>query len=420
MRRITRLGRSIDLLRARAAAQTPSPYLCSACQLQATSFSTTSIRAARNNGKVPFTEKIRQRIWGTDKPPGLEDPYGDRSVFDRTKKRAKVEEAEEREDQLEEAKPTPDLSTYEPASTWDGLEKVGGFGNWWKENWDPDHQFRGFLPAEVIKDSDEVTAALHRAIVEVFALQQVGMPPKDISAAIPGVDLTHEVQISPTATGATLQFSQKASLEQVIQSLTPAVDDETTVKENPTESEEDVAADRSTIDPLHPSSPEVEVDETAEKGNPTESEEDVAADRSTVDPLSGSTQMTYGELVASWDPSWLQISLENPEIKFAIVKRTMQLTGLRIPDAAIMPAKTVKGLLAHLVKPPKPRKLVDALQQKEELMNIPNVSIYAKRVTPIDKHKSVGRWKVIEQRLTERGLPVTGHEGQSHAYGDYR
>lgn len=98
----------------------------------------------------------------------------------------------------------------------------------------------------------------------------------------------------------------------------------------------------------------------------------------------------------------------------------MQLTGLRIPDAAIMPAKTVKGLLAHLVKPPKPRKLVDALQQKEELMNIPNVSIYANRVTPIDKHKSVGRWKVIEQQLTERGLPVTGHEGQSHEYGDYR
>ncbi|KAH8770527.1 ribosomal subunit 39S-domain-containing protein [Hyaloscypha finlandica] len=415
MRRITRPGRSIDLLRARATAQTPSPYLCSACKLQATSFSTTSIRAARNNGKVPFTEKIRQRIWGTDKPPGLEDPYGDRSVFNKTKKRARVEEAEEGE-QLEAAKPTPDLSTYEPASTWDGLEEVGGF----EENWDPDHQFRGFLPAEVIKDSDEVTAALHRALVEVFALQQVGMPLKDISAAMPGVDLTHEVQISPTATGATLQFSQEASLEQIIQSLTPAVDDETTVKENPTESEEDVAADRSTIDPLHPSSPEVEVDETAEKKNPTESEEDVAADRSTVDPLSGSTQITYGELVASWDPSWLQISLENPEIKFAVLKRTMQLTGLRIPDAAIMPAKIVKGLLAHLVKPPKPRKLVDALQQKEELMNIPNVSIYAKRVTPIDKHKSVGRWKVIEQQLTERGLPVTGHEGQSHEYGDYR
>ena len=97
------------------------------------------------------------------------------------------------------------------------------------------------------------------------------------------------------------------------------------------------------------------------------------------------------------------------------MKRTMQLTGLRIPDAAIIPAKTVKGLLVHLVKPPKPCKLVEALEQKEELMNLPNVSIYAKRVTPIDKHKSVGRWKVIEKELTERGLPVTGHEGKDHA-----
>ena len=90
----------------------------------------------------------------------------------------------------------------------------------------------------------------------------------------------------------------------------------------------------------------------------------------------------------------------------------MQLTGLRIPDAAIMPARTVKGLLAHLVKPPKPRKLVDALKQKEELLNLPNVNIYAKRVTPIDKHKSVGRWKVIGRELGERGLPVMGRGGE--------
>jgi Ribosomal subunit 39S len=98
----------------------------------------------------------------------------------------------------------------------------------------------------------------------------------------------------------------------------------------------------------------------------------------------------------------------------------MQLTGLRIPDSAIKPVKTVQALLAHLVKPPKPRKLIDALQQKEELLNLPNVSIYAKRVTPIDKHKSVGRWKVIEQELIDRGLPVTGHGGDAPSSGFYR
>jgi hypothetical protein len=317
MRRITLPSRSIDLLRAGVVAQRTSPYLCSACKHQA-SFSTTSIQAARANGKVPFTEKVRRRIWGTDAPPGLEDPYGDKSVFDKTKEQAKEEEAEEREAQVKATKPDP--STYEPASTWDGLEQVGGFGNWWKYNWDPDHQFQGFLPAEVVKDSDEVTVALHRAIVEVFALEQVGMPVQNISAAAPGDDLTQGVQINPSPTGATLKFPQEASLQQIIQSLAPVAEDETAVKEAPTESEEDVAADRSTVDPLHPSSsiPAV-VEETSTKEDPTESEEDVAADRSTVDPLSGTaTQITYEDLVASWDPSWLQISLENPEVKFAV------------------------------------------------------------------------------------------------------
>jgi hypothetical protein len=311
MRRITIPGRSIDLFRARATAQTPSPYLCSVCKYQATSFSTTHIRAARNS-KVPLTEKIRQRIWGTDRPPGLEDPYGGKSVLEKMKERAEVEEPERKEGRLEAAKSNLDLSTYVPASTWDGLEKVGSYEGWWEENWDPYHQFDGFLPKEVVKDSDEITAALHRAVVEVFALQQAGLPLREISAAAPSDDLTLEVQISPSAAGAALQFSQEASLEDIVQSLAPAMEDETVVKENPTESEEDVAADRSTIDPLHPSS---EVDETAPKGNPTESEEDVAADRSTVDPLS---QMTYDALVASWDPAWLQISLENREVKFAV------------------------------------------------------------------------------------------------------
>jgi hypothetical protein len=317
MRRTARLGRSIGLLKVRVASQTPSPYLCSACKYQA-SFSTSAVRAA--DTKTPFTEKIRQRIWGTDQPPGLEDPYGDKSVFDKTKKRAQEQKVEEREEELKEERKAaaPNMSTYEPAETWDGLEKVGGFGHWWKENWDPDHRFKGFLPAEVMTDSDEVTAALHRAMVEVLALQQAGMPLQNISKGFPGEDLTHEVQISSSPTGVTLQFADGASLEDIVQSLAPAVD-ETAEKSDPTESEEDVAADRSSVDPLHPEATPTGTEETSTKEFPTESEEDVAADRSNEDPLGKlASSLTYDALVASWDPSWLQISLENPELKFAV------------------------------------------------------------------------------------------------------
>jgi len=87
----------------------------------------------------------------------------------------------------------------------------------------------------------------------------------------------------------------------------------------------------------------------------------------------------------------------------------MQLTGLRIPDSAIDSANTAQVLLKHLITPPKPRKLIDALVQKEDLINLPNVTVYERRVTPIDKERSIGRWKVIEQELQKRGLPVTGH-----------
>lgn len=33
----------------------------------------------------------------------------------------------------------------------------------------------------------------------------------------------------------------------------------------------------------------------------------------------------------------------------------------------------------------------------------------SRRFTPIDKEKETGRWKVIEEELTRRGLPVTGN-----------
>ena len=46
--------------------------------------------------------------------------------------------------------------------------------------------------------------------------------------------------------------------------------------------------------------------------------------------------------------------------------------------------------------------------KKETLASLPNVRILPRRETPIDKEKRVGRWKVIEEELRDRGLPVLG------------
>lgn len=92
-------------------------------------------------------------------------------------------------------------------------------------------------------------------------------------------------------------------------------------------------------------------------------------------------------------------------------KRIYQLTGQQVPDAKMIDVKTVGQLLALIIKPPAPRKVYESILQQDALTKLPNVEIHAKRITPIDKDKKVGRWKVIEEILKKRGLPVTGDGG---------
>lgn len=57
---------------------------------------------------------------------------------------------------------------------------------------------------------------------------------------------------------------------------------------------------------------------------------------------------------------------------------------------------------------PKAKKLADELEKKQKLGVLPNVRVHSRKITPIDKEKELGRWKVIEEELKKRGLPVTG------------
>lgn len=37
-----------------------------------------------------------------------------------------------------------------------------------------------------------------------------------------------------------------------------------------------------------------------------------------------------------------------------------------------------------------------------------NVKISGRKIGPVDREREIGRWKVIEKALEERGLPVLG------------
>ena len=80
-----------------------------------------------------------------------------------------------------------------------------------------------------------------------------------------------------------------------------------------------------------------------------------------------------------------------------------------------MNALTVSSLLGVLVRPPKPKKLAEEIEANKNLTELPNVKFYPRRVTPIDKEKMAGRWKVIVRELGKRDLPVTGTGGYAKA-----
>lgn len=165
--------------------RSPSTYVCKNCRrrVQLLSQLIKSQQRPASNQNIPFTEKLRRRIWGTDNPPGLKDPYGGPSFLERRKlraeeqkrseeQRAELEAAEQaldkeiaaekegkgaqeerglKQDELERlaeeerpqhlARPSviglDDLQPrivpqeeYQPAETWDGLRHIGHRGHW--------------------------------------------------------------------------------------------------------------------------------------------------------------------------------------------------------------------------------------------------------------------------------------------------
>lgn len=77
-----------------------------------------------------LTERIRRKIWGTDSPPGLKDPYGGRGVFEQRwsgeRQPSQEQEAEPIEQEGEIAPP----DAYTEATNWEGLEHIGHLGKW--------------------------------------------------------------------------------------------------------------------------------------------------------------------------------------------------------------------------------------------------------------------------------------------------
>ena len=135
-----------------------TPYICASCRSQAPISSIPSQPSQiRHNSNLPFTERLRRRIWGTDNPPGLKDPYGGPSFLERRlaeRRGEQVSRQESQPTQLEEPSsevPAPmrreaispkrqavetrapvvkEPKPYEEATTWRGLKWIGETGSY--------------------------------------------------------------------------------------------------------------------------------------------------------------------------------------------------------------------------------------------------------------------------------------------------
>ncbi|KAK8200109.1 hypothetical protein HDK77DRAFT_220327 [Phyllosticta capitalensis] len=343
MRSLARLTRSIDRTLESSIRPQVFSHVCNTCRQSTAPFSTSSTRAAEEPKKPSQRlESLRRKLWGTDQPPGREDPYDPNSPMrqiDETEttpvrpgQPANAETAAEANDAANTKTVGPkrinraqSKDGYQPARTWDGLEWVGSPDWVWKQK--PIPNFIGLLTADSKHQAEDLEAALRKTLIEVIA---------------------HKAAFRDIVIAAKQEAKENWKDKVVL----------------------DVDNHEGLV--LKAASPKRAVEEKR---------------------------------------AWLRASIRDPRLKFTIAKRFMKDTGIRIYDITLQRCNDPAFLLACIgqqLKVTKKEKLAETLKKNDRFDGVSNVKIVDRRVTPIDKEKEVGRWKLIEDELLERGLPVTG------------
>ena len=301
---------------------------------------------------------------------------------------------------------------YVPAKSAEGLEEVGGLEGWWdvEGHLSDADRLRVFSErGEKVMDRGVLEVLIRQAVVEGLIVQgkaggemltaRWGPSGKEAMSRAAGVEVVVSEAGDVTLTG---------DLSGVLSGLKESAE----------------------AQPAQEAAPEAEA---AAEGVPEEAVAEQAEELLTAEEAK--------EMVKSWDRAWRKVPLTDPSLKFAVRtfpflpshtkaihklthraqvhKRVYQLTGHRLPDSKLAPLRTAQHLLSVLARPPKPLKVLEEIRSPRgrgtDLLNLPNVKVYGRRVTPIDKEVWVGRWKVIEDELVKRGLPVTGTGGVGKA-----
>ncbi|KIW86902.1 uncharacterized protein Z519_12524 [Cladophialophora bantiana CBS 173.52] len=307
----------------------------------------------------------------------------------------------EQRSQLEEAEGAVPIEEYVEATTWDGLEHLGHQGHWRDLPADPKDDYEPWLDPTTATplQRDEFLSFLYISIVECLAYKQLGKDPTILFEQGP-----------PDFHGDMTSLKIKLSSSGTVSHLEDPCGVLQKAREAPR--------------------PESQRQEEIELSIPEVEEQLADAKFDFSDPLT-----------------------------FSIVKRFSQLTSHRVPDPLLntvlrgsKPLTTFVDLLTQTAKP-KPKRFAELLlskqkkaldfaareqlraeaegtpfsdqaeeaisgqsknptqkkakKQRQKFQPLgPNVMIFPRRETQVDREMEVGRWKVIKRELEDRGLPV--------------
>ncbi|KAL4797295.1 ribosomal subunit 39S-domain-containing protein [Aspergillus venezuelensis] len=391
---------SLRLLNLEASAlQGPRPrYVCSTCRQSARPRPLVArqfLRHASDNS-TPITERVRRKLWGTDKPPGLEDPYGDNSVLWKKKEGGAAPEPAEPPKQAEEPVEEPTSGDYEPALDGKGLARVGHLGRWKDLPPKAADAYNPFFQRRLTSPGHLAIAA-HQTAVELALMYRMGRRVTDICEVVehekPIFDLIYNTRFELT-TGerpTTMVHHESEEAKEALNFVFSQIG-----SPHPAKQSENVKE----IEPQTETVAETEATAEAE----AEADLEAAPEEAQSSPAPASTSPFFGYRNIK-DKGVLQLDLP-PKYKFAFLKRFTQLTGHRIPDVHVAEMTKVKDVLKYLNKElaPKPKKLGEHLALSQKLRALPNVKISVKKVRPSDRDEELGRKKIIDAELRRREL----------------
>ncbi|KAL8657322.1 MAG: hypothetical protein Q9226_002038 [Calogaya cf. arnoldii] len=431
-----------------------SPYICLRCR------HSSSLRRPSHSTAVSSTP-FHRRSYATERslPDKFQDAFNN-TIGKRLFKDGKIPGAPGEKPAKKPAVPPGDEGTttdpvgadpyYTPATSGEALEVLGGASGWWEKAWDEQHQFQGWMRPTPMQDGIEIERAIERAFVEWYTVEKgsiefrasVGAAHRlwanDRSWEMPPVGNFHLSQkkkgkvqfhwkreedrlemerwlLEPFQKGTTWYHPSGGQLAAEATEATGLEEDRTLV---PEPEDIETAASTSEMEADRQDVAEKEAPGVIDGGSDVPDEALLEQTGKKQDPHRKQGHSKKRQPKVEYGGLQCDLSLRNHNLKFTVIKRVMQLTGIRIPDTAIQSIDSSHALREHLIQKPKPKKLAQILIEGHEttgkipnkklsrLALLPNVKILSTKHLPSMTETALGRQKVIEQQLDEHDIPV--------------